>query len=122
MPDLCLCGDARDMHRGRGGCRLVDCGCDRFEADEEAAAAEHTRVLTAVAEVCEYRAAKARQELGDPPDLIGADDAWLCLNTDGCGLTFTPVGAPAELSPHPCGPLTPVRITVTRRKVMEASS
>lgn len=45
-------------------------------------------------------------------DHVGADDGWVCLNA-ACGYVFTP-GHPPQTE-HPCGPLTAVRITVTRR-------
>ncbi|MFI7072080.1 hypothetical protein [Micromonospora sediminicola] len=49
--------------RGRGGCRELDCTCHKYEVDPAAQRAEKERVLTAVAEVCDSQAAKARAEL-----------------------------------------------------------
>ena len=62
MTYRCVCGDPREQHRqGRRGCKALDCGCDRYEAVAERA--ETQRVLTAVAQVCEDQATKARAEL-----------------------------------------------------------
>lgn len=59
----CLCGDPKSVHRlGRKGCKALDCGCAAFEAADDAA--EKTRVLEVVANVCEDQADRARTELG----------------------------------------------------------
>jgi hypothetical protein len=75
--------------------------------DVRAAAAEKVRAVL-----------EADRSFADPAAgvLVGAEEAFVCLNPDACGLTFTPTDEPiAAGSPHPCGPLTPVLITVTYR-------
>lgn len=65
--DCATCGDPQSQHKGgRGGCRHCEFGCGEYVPDETADAAETERVLTAVAEVCEDQAEKARVELGQP--------------------------------------------------------
>jgi hypothetical protein len=71
---ICECGHPKSQHkREREGCRSVECAgaCSKFVADMKASTAaqgvDRTRVLTAVAEVCEDQAAKARAELGPQP-------------------------------------------------------
>lgn len=61
----CTCGHPRTQHKGgTNGCRNCDLGCARYEPDTRADAAEKTRVLEAVATVCEDQAGRARTELG----------------------------------------------------------
>lgn len=63
----CECGHQKFRHKGgKQGCRNCDLGCARYTPDTAAAAVEKTRVLTAVAEVCEDQAEQARAELGQP--------------------------------------------------------
>ncbi|WP_431976146.1 hypothetical protein [Micromonospora haikouensis] len=59
--------------RGRGGCRELDCVCDKYQADPAAEQAERERVLTAVAEVCERQAAQARTELAELAPVLEVD-------------------------------------------------
>lgn len=218
---ICECEHPKSQHkREREGCRALDCGCAKFEADMAASAAaqgvDRTRVLTAVAEVCEDQAAKARAELAGEPgarlllthqrlaeveqernaayalvekipgrkpidvlreviaggegariELVSARqeleqlaealaeageringmreanvrllrerdiardavrktaeisasfgvlyayDAWSCLTEGGCGSRYT---MPAAALEHRCGPLTPVRVSITHRE------
>jgi hypothetical protein len=123
---VCVCGCEHDDHAvayefGRWvrlGCR-VHRACTKYRsADEERA--EHERVLTAVAEVCTEHAVKARAELGEPivvmpagavipaGPVLAAYDAWAC---EGCGSRYW-----IAYTDHPCGPLTPVTVTITRRE------
>lgn len=56
---ICECEHPKSQHkRERDGCRAVDCGCAKFEADLKASAAaqgvERARVATAVAAVDEH--------------------------------------------------------------------
>jgi hypothetical protein len=116
----CACGCEHDEHavdyeRGRWvrrGCR-VHRACSRYQsaADQRA---EHERALTAVAEVCTEHAVKARAELGEPVVVVpagvvlGSYDAWAC---ESCGSRYW-----HRYTDHPCGPLTPVTVTITRRE------
>jgi hypothetical protein len=60
---VCLCGDLQSQHRlGKRGCKVPDCGCDRFEAADDAA--EKERVNRALIPVLEDNAERLRAELG----------------------------------------------------------
>jgi hypothetical protein len=121
----CVCGCARDEHRvayefgtwNRIGCR-VHRSCTRYQPAADEAQSEHERVLTAVAEVCTKHAVEARAELGEPivvgpagavpaGPVLTAYDAWAC---EGCGSRYW-----IAYTDHPCGPLTPVTVTISRR-------
>lgn len=130
---MCVCGDRRSVHRrvGRASCKAPDCSCDQFETSDDRE--EQKRVLTVVAEVCTDQADKARAELagltGEPaeqpapcpfcrrwreltgvpePVVLGSYDAWLCQS---CGARYG-----QRYTDHPCGPLVPVTVTITRRE------
>ncbi|AYF29279.1 hypothetical protein CSH63_17770 [Micromonospora tulbaghiae] len=82
--DACRgCSHGQGSHkRGKGGCREVDCACGKYEVDPRAQRAERERVLTAVAEVCERQAVKARGELAAMP--VAADRvAEVAAHVDG---------------------------------------
>ena len=71
----CTCGHPQSQHKsGKQGCRNCDIGCARYEPDEAAQVAETERVLTAVAEVCEDQADRARVELGQPSTAAQLDE------------------------------------------------
>jgi hypothetical protein len=117
---VCVCGCEHDEHQAayeygrwvRYGCR-VHRRCTRYQSAEEQQT-EHERVLTAVAEVCTDHAVKARAELGDPVAVVpagvvlGSYDAWVC---ESCGSRYG-----HHHTDHPCGPLTAVTVTITRRQ------
>ncbi|MEW2442812.1 hypothetical protein [Micromonospora marina] len=67
LPDAGLCRwcphPQWSHKRGKGGCRELDCVCDKYEVDPAVQRAEKERVLTAVVDVCEEQADKARTEL-----------------------------------------------------------